>query len=259
MVIKLIKRDFKDSMRYYGPMQIMIITLFVALGVAIQTQSSNLGAFSDIIGGLAIISIFGVILGLFIMSLLANIYILYTSVYGDRGYDLFTMPVTSFQIIAAKLLTIILWTVISGLVAYFGMFIFLIIIGEFNSFMQGIKLIVENFDVIFLGLLDSQDVFLVLLSGLVAWLFTSVLILFVGAAVNTSKIQKNRGVIAFVLYYAINFLVSLVMQFGMITTGIANNEVLFSAMLPSIIFRLSLMGIMIFAVRYLWENKLEVL
>lgn len=250
MVIKLIKRELKDSGKYYVPMQVMILTMFVIFGFMVNSvESGKMGGFTDIITGISALGLVAIVFGLVIMGLLANIYILYTSIYGDRGYDLFTMPVSSFQIISSKLLTIILWSVVSMFTASLGIFVFTLITGTFKDFLYGLELFITQFKYIFTGF-NIEDFFFVITQLASQWLLSSVLMLLVGAIVNTSKIQKNRGVIAVVLFYVIN------MALGMIDSSVFGS---YETMTVYLLFKLTLSGVLIYLVAWLWEHKLEIL
>lgn len=259
MVGKLIKRDIKDSVKYYGPIQVLIIVLFVGMALFMNSVMNSYQNLMNIMATVSIIAVVAIVFGLLILSVLANIYILYTSIYGNRGYDLFTMPVSSMQIIISKLATVIIWTFISGVTAMLGLFIFLTLTGNLSDFMAGVVFIIENISVIIQGL-DIASLGIFAIQGFTNLMFSSILLLFCGAIVNSSKVQKSRGVIAVVLYYLLNMAVNILETFVIPTTDPLG--VLFlstSTVFALTVFKLAFMGLMIYGVKWIWENKLEVL
>ena len=261
MVGKLIKREMKDSVKYYGPVQILILVLFVSMGLMIRSIEMDSGSnFTNIFVMISMLAIVAVSFGLMILSLLANIYIVYTSMYGDRGYDLFTLPVTSMQIIISKILTIVIWSLISFVTAMVGIFVFLVIVGQLSNFMYGVGLIFKNFDVIFAGIAeDFGSIVLFLVDLLVAWIFGSVLMLFAGAAVNTSRIQKNRGLFAVLIYYLISTVTSLATNYGLMFMSSSQLYFNTTTTVAAMVFKIALMGILLYGTKWFWEKKLEIL
>ncbi len=256
MVIKLIKREFKDSKRYYGPTQIAIIGMFVLLGMSLTTVGNTIG---PIISGIAILGFLGLFFGALVVSLLANIYILYTSIYGDRGYDLFVMPVSPFQIILAKMLTIALWTLISAASTVLGFFIFATIVGSLSDLWQGFQIIMDNFYFI-VGDIDFAYLGLILASLAVSAILSSALILFAGAVANSSKVQKNRGVVAVIVYFVINYTLNIITSLASIGSDPFFLETMdTSTMMAAIGFDLAIAGLLIYGVIWIWNNKLEIL
>lgn len=259
MVIKLVKRDLKDSIKYYGPIQILIVVLFLGVGFFLNSVESSQHNLMNFMATLSMMSVFAVMFSLFILSILANIYILYTSIYGDRGYDLFTMPVSSGSIILSKLLTVSIWSILSAITAGFGMLLFLLMTGNIGNFMYGVSFITENFQIIF-AQFDYSIFGLGAVRLITNGLFTSVLILLCGAAVNSSKIQKNRGVMAVVLYYVLSMVVSFVeAYFVPFNDPMAGIMMSTASNVGLIGYKLALVGFMVFGIKWLWENKLEIL
>lgn len=258
MVIKLIKRELKDSVKFYGPMQIMIIGLFIGFGIFINSIQKSYMAMLDITSGLSLLAIVVILLALAIIALLANIYILYTSIYGDRGYDLFTMPVTSTQIILSKILTIFTWSIASIVTSAIGAFILLVITGSLSSFLSGIVILFENLQFI-LGSIDYSNIALLAFQSLTNLVFASMLILFCGAIGNSSKVQKNRVLMTVLIYFGLNMIVNVIEAFitgPTIFSGIAmTNQI----MITVIILRIALIGLMTLGTIWIWENKLEIL
>lgn len=260
MVIKLVKRDMRDSKKYYVPILIIIVALFTLLGLMIRSfDGSYYSDVANIVGALSVVGIVALTFGLLILSVLANIYILYTSVYGDRGYDLFTMPVTSGQIIISKMLTIFFWSVLSMVAVGIGFFFFLATTNLLNEFFIGLQILLENLSYIFADL-DMTNVAIFGLSAVVSWFFTAALMLFAGAVANSSKFQKNRGIIAVGIYYLIvfslNLIQTLVIKESMTQIFFQGNS---TVVLISALFDLLIVGVLLFGVKWLWDNKLEIL
>ncbi|HKM23744.1 MAG TPA: ABC transporter permease [Erysipelothrix sp.] len=264
MVIKLTKRDILDSKRYYIPIVISVIAFFVSLGFAINNlDNSQLSLIGNIVSGASFLGVAAFSFGLFILSIIANIYILYTSVYGDRGYDLFTMPVTSGQIIFSKFLTIAFWAIVSFAAGVVGFLLFLMITGMMGDFLAAIQLILMNLSYLFENI-DLGILIVLALSFLVSGIYSAALILFSGAVANSSKFQKNRGVVAVLVYFGVSFVINVITSltnigWDFLTMMNISKNTLLTIINASMVFNIAIAGLLLLAVKWLWENKLEIL
>ena len=143
MLGKLIKHDFKSLSRVLFPTQIAIIgaSLLGALGISFSMRISGsrptglnvlLGMLSSFMSGIMICAIFAA-------SILVAFIIFqrfYKNLMCDEGYLTFTLPVTTSEILWSKLITAILWTLISEVVIFIGVNIFILLCSDGGNFLN---------------------------------------------------------------------------------------------------------------------------
>lgn len=121
MLGKLIKHEFKATARLFFPVFILV----TAISVAVRFLADILhdinydGTQSEEIFSVIIAFIFGTALVIGIICLILSgpaisLYRFYKNVYTDEGYLTNTLPVKPVSILASKLITGIVWTIISG-------------------------------------------------------------------------------------------------------------------------------------------------
>lgn len=119
MLGKLMKYEWKATWKLLVP-----INLFVALMSIlsyIMVQLSFFDSDSDLVIMTGTMIIVAYILSIAVVSIATMIYLIYrfyTSVYGDEGYLLHTLPVDKHHIIIAKVLVSVSWVIINTVLIY---------------------------------------------------------------------------------------------------------------------------------------------
>jgi len=293
MLGKLIKHDFKSLSRVLFPTQLAILaaTVIATIGFAIDmrsslnsaAQSGSLQLVKFLIGSLSVIMLIAIIAASFLIA-----YIIfqrfYKSFMSDEGYLTFTLPVTTSELLWSKLITAMIWTIISSVVIFVCMNIF-IFFGTASSglantevYRQITRMIHEAFAA--LGgrlVLPMIEGILFSIVGLAYSIFHIYLALIIGGIVSQKhKILAGIG-FYFVISIAVSIVSSIVQYFLMgsatsmmselngmsmsVTDGVEMFNKVFSAAQPFIIvyFALSVAvtaGFFLLS-RYFLDNKLN--
>ena len=116
MVIKLVKRELRDSSTSFVPVLAAILAGSVLLPLQIRFFNS-IGFLNAIVNIVLMLLFFTAM----ILSIRASFYILYTNMYNKSGYELFTLPVKLWEIVVSKLITLVIWYVALSIVTGVGM------------------------------------------------------------------------------------------------------------------------------------------
>lgn len=129
MIMKLLRYDIKGIGRRLLPLYALTIVLSILNrfstssiynGYERNTSSSTwFELLSAILVGIYVITIIAV----FIVTFYILVAKYNRSIYGDEGYLTNTLPITQTQIIVAKTINFLIWSIISGLVAMVSLFI----------------------------------------------------------------------------------------------------------------------------------------
>ena len=177
MLSKLFKHEVKAISRFAWPMLGGIILACILVGISFGTMShiDNTGA-SAVTGISSVLLIFGIIIAQVVFEVLILVRF-YTNLMTDEGYLSFTLPVTATEHICAKLLSVILFTVLLILADLIGLFLGISlgyitsgapIDGLINAFGQGISAVFKLIERFFATMtLDSLSVVLLMILNLV--------------------------------------------------------------------------------------------
>lgn len=121
MLGKLLKHEFKATARLFIPIFIMVTAISVAVRFLVDTlyDINKGGTQTGEIFSMIIMFIFGAALVIGMICLIlsgpaVSLYRFYKNVYTDEGYLTNTLPVKPVSILASKLITGIVWTIVSG-------------------------------------------------------------------------------------------------------------------------------------------------
>lgn len=139
MLNKLLKYEFKSTARILIPSYILLITFSIVCRLfdmlsnkleILKTPTSLLYAFYVFL-----------MIGIIVLTIIVILQQFYKNLLGDEGYLMFTIPVKPYKHIITKLLTAIVWTVSSIIVATISLAILIIrpeIYNDLLSFLQSI-------------------------------------------------------------------------------------------------------------------------
>jgi hypothetical protein len=136
MLGKLIKHDFKSLSRILLPAQLAILgaTILGTLGFALNYKA-GLESFWDNSAALGLIRVLTIVLcSLLVLAIIAAAVLIffiifqrfYKNLISDEGYLTFTLPVTTAEILWSKLITAVLWMLISTAVVILSLNIFIL-------------------------------------------------------------------------------------------------------------------------------------
>lgn len=272
MVKKLIKHEIASSARHFVPVFIMGL---VGAGIFTSLMVSSFKVeYSDMVEiaiGLGIVLLIGLVIASIVLMVIGELYVTYKSMYSVTGYRQFTYPITSQQRIAVKVITTLFWTIVTSLYVMVMVGISLFITAMFSTdFSNLMNIVIDGLGDV-LRNIDYAFATSLIVSGIGDTILSVFIILLAGAFANSSRIRKNRSVVALVAFLIINFVLSTISSIVLNLIFQANN-VSFLGIIMAGDGSLGHLGIYLgtlikmiycvgcyFAIVWLWENKLEIL
>ena len=203
MLGKLMKYEWKATWKLLLPMNAFIV--LTSILVFIMVQMSFFDSDSGLVIMTGMVIIFTYVLSMVVISIGTVIYLIYrfyTSVYGDEGYLLHTLPVDKHHIIIAKALMSAAWVIINLIVIVFSVFF------VFSAETEVLEMMAEGFGyyIDFLKEYDAITGFGILMS-LIAFIFSVFArILKIFACASLGQMASNHKLLAsFGFYYGIYF------------------------------------------------------
>ena len=202
MLGKLMKYEWKATWKLLLPMNAFIVLMSIL--VFITVQMSFFDSDNDLVMMTGTVIVLTYIFSMFVIAIGTIIYLVYrfyTSVYGDEGYLLHTLPMDKHHIIIAKAVTSAAWVVINSIVIIFSvLFVFSSADTEF------MELIEEAFDfyVDFLNNYDAITGFGIVMTLIASLFSVFARILKIFACASLGQLASNHKLLAsFGFYYGI--------------------------------------------------------
>lgn len=196
MLRKLMKYEFKATARWFFPLYIAIVLFALISRTLISTQSVENDIINNLRGILTTISILAYVLlfvGTMVISLVVVVQRFYKSLLGDEGYLMFTLPVKTWQHTTSKLLIAMLWNVLSALIGFCSIMLF-IPSREMSELINELSKIIGIFNASFY-----------ILGGLILLVNIARTIIEIYAAISLGHIfNKHRIILSFAFYIGIN-------------------------------------------------------
>jgi len=207
MLSKLLKYEFKATARVFIYMYISLllfslINRFVnPFDILNKTTSFNLAALLSVV---TITTYFIVLVGVMIVTLVMLIQRFYKNLLGNEGYLMFTLPVKPWMHIVSKLVTAVVWTILSMLTAICSILIFsgatTEVIAALSDITDGIK-----------GIFGPAGLIILPVSGIITM---SEGILMVYAAIALGHLfNKHRILASFGMYFLLSVISDIFMMF----------------------------------------------
>ncbi len=218
MLGKLMKYEFKATGR-------MILPLYGALIIfAIINRLTfpllEVGGPISIPAVLAMFVYVFIIIAIFVLTFILMIQRFYKNLFSDEGYLMFTIPVQSWKHILTKLLTSIVWIVVSLIITMISVLI-LAINMEFISIIPAYyKAIVEhvfNYAGVHAFILGAEGILLMLVG-----LASSILIIYCSISIG-QLFQKHKLLASFGAYLVISTVIQTVGSVIMLILGLSAN------------------------------------
>ncbi len=266
MVGKLIKHDIIDSRKAHLPVFGMILAGTI-LAISSLYMAKDPNNWLSFISSLVNFLIFGLIVAIMVMSFKASIYVLYTSIYKENAYRLFTLPVKTWQILLSKIVTALVWSFLVGLATLISV-----------ALIGGIA--AEDIFIIFRGIgevipqifnyITPSLIFAFVTDMGLKMLVSTMIILFAGSVGNSSLISKNRGIITFVIvlltssvYGRISALfgadfASVVSRYNLSAVISGSIRINFTEFMWVFAFDAIVIAFLVIGTLWFWNNKLEI-
>lgn len=201
MLTKLLKYEFRATARLFGPFYLVLIVFalvnrMIRFERLVDLDASIFGfGFLEMLGFLARLVYFVLIVGVLVMTLLIMVQRFYKSLLGDEGYLMFTLPVRSWQHIVSKLITAVTWATASGLVTAGSIMIFTAKAGLWPALREGVKNINDTFGI---------TAFFVYPGAVLAAMASGILVIYAAIALGQLS-SRHRILASFGWFAALDF------------------------------------------------------
>ncbi len=220
MLIKLIKNDMKSSYRELFPLFMGLLLFSIIAAVSVNQEREWLSIVT-VLPFFALFIATAVILTLTIIKLFAN------RLYSREGYLTLTLPVSTFKTFLSKILTAMIWILLTSLVVMLALTLFVGIVSIINwSEIRNLSIQYKeiwsqiNFEIIipqilrFIGITFPQVIINII--------YVCSLILFSVVITNTSFVSKNKLAVGIIVYLILNFI------FNNVNTNLFNDWIIFT-------------------------------
>lgn len=201
MLGKLMKYEWKATWKLLIPLNLFIVVMSILAYITIQLEFFDSDNEVVIMTGMLLLLAY--ILSMFVVSVVTVIYLIYrfyTSVYGDEGYLLHTLPVDKHHIIVAKAVVSVSWIILNIFLIYLSI-LFLISTQE-----QFVETISDGFE-FYIEAVNSYDKvgsFEVIMTLVASFFAMLARVLKVSACVSLGQLSSNHKVLSSIgFYYAI--------------------------------------------------------
>lgn len=209
MLGKLLKYEFNATCRTFLPMYIALILV---------ASFNRIFRAGDVETGFAIsmMLIVGLFMALGVITFVVIIQRFNKNLLGDEGYLMFTLPVKVPELIFSKLIISFFWNVVSGFVACLT---FMILVGDklfLNDLFTNFSRIWEQFCRASMKNIGMQPGMFIVIMIIMAILAYTGFIFHIYLSLATAQLpifNKHRGIIAFVAFFVINLVFTIVWTF----------------------------------------------
>lgn len=220
MLGKLIKYEFKACGRVFFPIYLVILILSIINRIYsqygfIQSLKNNLSQKGSLLSvqGILTVVLLALFVSLFVITIIFTIQRFKKSLLEDEGYLIFTLPVSSRNIILSKYIVSLIFVILSTLVAILSFVLMGIFIEnyQFARIMNMTGLIIINMINSDKGILTA---ILVLILGLIIVYTNFVLSVYLSISVGQiPKFNKHRSGIGVIAFFLINIIIGYVRSF----------------------------------------------
>ncbi len=207
MLSKLLKYELKATARWFLPMYagvfaLALINRLLLLFQPYLNHNMLLSRFYELINGLTILGYILVIFATFALTFFIMLHRFYKNLLGDEGYLMFTLPVSSSQLVISKLITSCLWTIATIVVTLSSIFILLVnedLFSILNWFFKEITRVIMTYEGIQATLICIELIVLMLCS-----LIQGILMMYTALALGGTR-SGHKILYSFGFYMLINF------------------------------------------------------
>lgn len=116
MLRKLLKHEFRATARVMGPLFGIMLVLSVLSNLSISYLMNTDAFVLNMLGALLVVAFAIGMVGLVVMSIVLMVNRFRTNLMGDEGYVMFTLPVSSHQLVWSKIIVSSVWFIVTGIV-----------------------------------------------------------------------------------------------------------------------------------------------
>lgn len=259
MLGKLIKYELKATARTLVPLYCALLMFALINKLFI---GNNTGANMDILGGIpAMLSVFAygcTMAAVFILTFFVIVQRFYKNLLGDEGYLMNTLPVPTWMNISSKLGAAIIWSIVSGFVAFLSIMIMAfspdIFRYFFTDFANDLALISSEMSIGIEITLMIVQIIIIMIVSMISGTLMLYLSIAIGHIFNKRKILASFGA-----FIGINMIVNTIMGVMQLNIFLPND---FSMGINSFIWVgiliESLLAVVFFiGCNYIMKNKLN--
>lgn len=222
MLGKLIKNEFKATSRLVAQIYLVmvLITVFLKVMLEIQIGSESNNVFVNTMVGFLMVTFVLAIITLFLGTVIVIIKRFYDNMLKDQGYLSFTLPVTTGQHLASKILVSYIWIIVSFIVA--GIAIIILFLDNAEAWREVSQTISSILDVVKQQNLWSLVIKMILI--VVIGLYSNIIIAYTCFSVG-QLFNKHRIVGALITYmgiYTVNQIVGVIFMLAVLNMEVTN-------------------------------------
>ena len=194
MLGKLMKYELKACGRTFIPLYGAILLMSIIVGFTINMEIVK-------ISGIAMIVLFGLFVALGVLTIMITIQRFRKNLLEDEGYLMFTLPVTSKELIFSKYGVALIYTILSAIISVFS-FIIIILIPNINSF--SLNDLWYDMSTLLSEFSSMSNVFIYIV--ILALISYTIFILSLYLSVSMGQLplfNKHRNIVAFISFFAI--------------------------------------------------------
>ncbi|MDE7276976.1 MAG: hypothetical protein K2N98_09025 [Lachnospiraceae bacterium] len=201
MLGKLMKYEWKATWKLLVPLNLFIVVMSILAYITVQLDFFD--SYNDLVLMTGVLLLMAYVLSMFVISVVTVIYLIYrfyTSVYGDEGYLLHTLPVDKHHIIIAKAVVSASWIILNIILIYLSiLFLFSTQERLIETITDGFQFYIEAVNSY--NRIGSFEIIMTLVASFFAMLAR---ILKVSACISLGQLASNHKVLSSIgFYYAI--------------------------------------------------------
>lgn len=217
MLRKLMKYEFRATVRIMGPVYLLVLLLALAANFSAETLSLQSNTILNLLGGILILAFSIGIMGVCFLTLVTMIRRFQQNLLGDEGYLMFTLPASVSSHVWSKLLISALWFFLTGVVVLLAMFFMAFGLRDLPGFHE-LVILWDGFwdlpsDMIWQVLVVMLELFLLLFVGCCTACLEIYASMAIGYSLPRHKLACSVGVF-FGLQFLTQFLIGLVMNYS---------------------------------------------
>lgn len=249
MLGKLIKYELKATARKITPLYIALLIFALIINLFIGSVGFN----NDLVGLPMILGVFAygcTMAAVFIITFFTIVQRFYKNLLGREGYLMNTLPVPTWMNISNKLIVSIIWSLVSGIVAFLSIIIMAFSEDTFSQLLNGFSDLIAN-----------------LIQGHAAYILEWALYLFVSMIVSTLMLylsmslghlfNKRRILLSFASYIILSIVISIIKNIANIGLYLPNMITIKPKIHGLLIFDILLAVVLFVGCNYIIKNKLN--
>lgn len=199
MLRNLLKYEFKATARMFIPLYIALILVSIVNRI-FRMSSIDMGF------TLTVMTLVGLFIALGVMTLIGVIDRFKKNLLSDEGYLMFTLPVSSKQLIGSKLIITLIWTTISAIVAVLA---FTILLADQYTFIELHRVFTELVNIwrMYDDRIQMWVFVQIPLLGIMTYISFILVIYLSLASAQLPKFNKYRTLMSFICFFVISTII----------------------------------------------------